>query len=77
MNTYVEEYTSFMANVRHKSSNTVESYRRDVTQYITYLSESGIQDAAKATKTTILTYLMSLQKNGKANSTVSRTLAAT
>ncbi len=76
MNTYVEEYTSFMANVRHKSSNTVESYRRDVTQYITYLSESGIQDAAKATKTTILTYLMSLQKNGKANSTVSRTLAS-
>ncbi len=76
MNTYVEEYTSFMANVRHKSSNTVESYKRDVTQYITYLSESGIQDAAKATKTTILTYLMSLQKKGKATSTVSRTLAS-
>ncbi|MCD8179918.1 MAG: site-specific tyrosine recombinase XerD [Firmicutes bacterium] len=76
MNTYVEEYTSFMTNVRHKSLNTVESYRRDVTQYITYLSDSGMGDASSATKTTVLTYLMSLQKKGKASSTVSRTLAS-
>ncbi|MCI8403535.1 MAG: site-specific tyrosine recombinase XerD [Clostridia bacterium] len=76
MNTYVEEYTSFMTNVRHKSMNTVESYKRDVTQYITYLSESGVKDAALATKTTILSYLLFLQKGGKASSTVSRTLAS-
>ncbi|MCC8161390.1 MAG: site-specific tyrosine recombinase XerD [Oscillospiraceae bacterium] len=76
MNTYVEEYTSFMTNVRHKSLNTVESYRRDVTQYITYLSDSGIADVSSATKTTVLTYLLSLQKKGKASSTVSRTLAS-
>lgn len=76
MNTYVEEYTSFMTNVRHKSMNTVESYKRDVTQYITYLNESGIQDATLATKTTVLSYLLALQKKGKATSTVSRTLAS-
>lgn len=76
MNMYVEEYTSFMTNVRHKSVNTVESYRRDVTQYITYLNESGIEDIALATKTTILSYLLFLQKKGKASSTVSRTLAS-
>lgn len=76
MNTYVEEYTSFMTNVRHKSINTVESYKRDVTQYITYLNESGIQDATLATKTTVLSYLLALQKKGKATSTVSRTLAS-
>lgn len=76
MNAYVEEYTSFMANVRHKSINTVESYKRDVTQYITYLSDTGVNDIATATKTTILSYLMQLQKKGKASSTVSRTLAS-
>lgn len=76
MNTYVEEYTSFMTNVRQKSVNTVESYKRDVTQYMEYLSDSGIQDAALATKTTILSYLLLLQKRGKASSTVSRTLAS-
>lgn len=76
MNTYVEEYTSFMTNVRHKSLNTVESYKRDVTQYITYLEGSGITDISLATKTTILSYLLTLQKKGKATSTVSRTLAS-
>ena len=65
MNTYVEEYTSFMTNVRHKSVNTVESYKRDVTQYITYLADSGIKDATLATKTTILSYLLSMHKEIK------------
>lgn len=73
---YIDEYTSFMANVRHKSLNTVESYGRDIKQYITYLDNTGITDLSAATKTTILSYLMSLQKQGRAASTVSRTLAS-
>lgn len=73
---YIDEYTSFMANVRHKASNTVESYRRDIKQYITYLDNTGIQDLSDATKTTVLSYLLTLQKQGRAASTVSRTLAS-
>ena len=42
MNTYVKEYTSFMTDIRHKSLNTVESYKRDVTQYISYLDGSKV-----------------------------------
>ena len=70
MNTYVKEYTSFMTDIRHKSLNTVESYKRDVTQYISYL------DISSTTKTTVLSYLLYLQKEGRASSTVSRTLAS-
>ena len=76
MNAYVDEYASFMTNVRHKALNTIESYKRDVNQYITYLNQSGVEDAALATKTTVLSYLLSLQKQGRATSTVSRTLAS-
>ena len=50
MQTYVEEYTDFMTNVRHKALNTVESYKRDVTQYITYLNNSGVMDLSATTK---------------------------
>lgn len=74
--TYVDEYTSFMTNVRHKSENTVESYGRDIKQYITYLNNTGITDLTSATKTTVLSYLLALQKQGRAASTVSRTLAS-
>ncbi|MBD9025835.1 MAG: site-specific tyrosine recombinase XerD [Clostridiales bacterium] len=76
MNTYVKEYTSFMTDIRHKSLNTVESYKRDVTQYITYLDGTGVTDISSTTKTTVLSYLLYLQKEGRASSTVSRTLAS-
>ncbi len=76
MNTYVKEYTSFMTDIRHKSLNTVESYKRDVTQYISYLDGTGVTDLSSTTKTTVLSYLLYLQKEGRASSTVSRTLAS-
>lgn len=76
MNTYVKEYTSFMTDIRHKSINTVESYKRDVTQYISYLDGTGVTDISYTTKTTVLSYLLYLQKEGRASSTVSRTLAS-
>ena len=76
MNTYVKEYTSFMTDIRHKSLNTVESYKRDVTQYISYLDGTGVTDISSTTKTTVLSYLLYLQKEGRASSTVSRTLAS-
>ena len=76
MNTYVKEYTSFMTDIRHKSLNTVESYKRDVTQYISYLDGTGVTDIPSTTKTTVLSYLLYLQKEGRASSTVSRTLAS-
>lgn len=76
MNTYVKEYTSFMTDIRHKSLNTVESYKRDVTQYISYLDGTGVTNISSTTKTTVLSYLLYLQKEGRASSTVSRTLAS-
>ena len=76
MNTYVKEYTSFITDIRHKSLNTVESYKRDVTQYISYLDGTGVTDISSTTKTTVLSYLLYLQKEGRASSTVSRTLAS-
>lgn len=76
MFTYIDEYTNYMTDVCHKSENTVESYRRDVQQYITYLKELGITDVTVTTKTTVLTYLLSLKKRGRATSTLSRNLAS-
>lgn len=76
MNTYIAKYTDFMKNTCHKSTNTVESYTRDVTQYITYLINLGVTDLAGTTKTTVLSYMLDLKKRGRAASTLSRTLAS-
>lgn len=76
MNAYIGEYTDFMKNTCHKSKNTVESYRRDVKQYITYLDETGISAITDTTQINILSYIMLLKKRGRAASTVSRVLAS-
>lgn len=76
MRAYIDEYASFMTNVRHKAENTIQSYKRDVNGYIAYLNESGVEDVCLATKTTVLSYLLFLQQKGRATSTVSRTLAS-
>lgn len=76
MNSHIDEYTDFMENIRHKSQNTVESYTRDVNKYLTYLGELGITEIESTTKTTVRAYMASLSRQGRAPSTLSRTLAS-
>ena len=73
---YVDAFALFMDNTRHKSSNTIQSYKRDVSQYIKYLDTNGITDITKTTQKIVKQYLESLKKQGRASSTVSRTLAS-
>ena len=76
MYAYIEEYASFLKNVRRKSLNTVESYKRDINQYITYLNRCGVSEISQSVRTNVLSYLLELKNIGKASSTVSRTLAS-
>ncbi len=73
---YIDEYTNFLADVRHKSNNTIDSYRRDVAQYVKYLNEIADTDITAATRSTVIAYLAALHDKGKAVSTVSRALAS-
>lgn len=74
MNEYIDGFSEYMSG--KKSDNTIQSYKRDITLYTDYLKKSSIDDYRKTNKTTVLTYLLYLQKTGKANSTISRTLAS-
>ncbi len=65
-----------MKNEKHKSENTVESYRRDLLQFITYISACGIKDTESVTKTDILSYLLKLQGEGRAAASISRMLTS-
>ena len=66
----------FVKSMADKSDNTVLSYKSDVEKYITFLEDNGIVSIFDTTKSTVLTYLLSLQKEGRAASTVSRVLAS-
>jgi integrase/recombinase XerD len=72
---FIELFLVYLENERELSANTLESYRRDIRQFEEYLREHNLL-LDKVTKTIIITYLISLQKSGKATSTISRNLAS-
>lgn len=76
MNHLLDKFTDYITNVRKLSNNTVESYCRDIKQYIEYIESKNIHSIRNTNKTTIITYLLHLQKNGRATSTISRSLAS-
>lgn len=75
LNQYRDNYIEHLTRERHLTENTLSSYRHDIDQYIAYLRQSKIVDLQMANKTVVLTYLLTLQKQGKAASTISRTMA--
>lgn len=61
---------------QEKSRNTILSYRRDVAHYLDFLKDREIDDITQTDRTTVLTYLLLLKKQGRASSTISRRIAS-
>lgn len=75
MKTLIENYFEYLQNTKKASSNTMMSYKRDILKYAEYLEKNGIK-IEKTNGTSVLEYLMGLQKSGMSASTVSRSLAS-
>ncbi len=71
---YINIFFTYLETEKDLSSNTLESYKRDIKQFFKYLDEHNML-IDKVNKAMIIAYLILLQKNGKATSTISRTLA--
>ena len=76
LNAYQENFVRYLDKERHLTLNTLSSYRRDIEHYISYLETRKINTLEKTNKTIVLTYLLNLQKQGRAASTISRHLAS-
>ena len=72
----VDKFVGFLEKDKRLSNNTLQSYKRDVDQYITFLKDMNLKSIENTNKTTVIAYLLSLQKKGRATSTISRNLAS-
>jgi len=77
MQDLIGEFINYLSVERGLASNTLESYGRDLRQYSVYLRAKAhlmsLQDASRAT---IISYLLLMEKQGRAPATIARRLAA-
>lgn len=71
-----KEYIRYLKNEKNLSDNSLDAYIRDLSKFEEYLNENEMDDLIKTDKTIVIRYLMSLYKDGRATSTISRNLAS-
>ena len=76
MDTEIKHFIQYLVEIKSASKNTQLSYKRDLMQMKEYLTGRGITEASKVTKTALTSYLLFLEQEGKASSTISRVLAS-
>lgn len=70
-----EEFENFLINDKGVSECTAISYIRDISRFALFLENDGI-DIVSATRNNILTYILSMHSEGRANASVMRTIAS-
>lgn len=75
MDKVISDFIDDLKHDKNLSENTLESYNRDVRQFLNYLTQNGI-DFKSVKKSHIISYVFYLQKEGKATSSISRGLAS-
>lgn len=72
----IDQFVSFLRDIKHVSENTAVSYKRDLMKMSGYYVKQGIVSPEKVTETSMNTYVLWLEKNGCAPSTILRYIAS-
>lgn len=76
MTSDIKSFVSYLRDVKKTSRNTEISYQRDLMQLSSFLEDKGITEVEKVTRTSLNSYILFLEKEGKATTTISRELAS-
>jgi len=75
MDKCMDSFFQYLADERNLSKNTLESYLRDIKQYISYVSNNN-SDKYWREKAAVYSYLHMLQNSGRAAATIHRNLVS-
>lgn len=76
MKAVLQEFVTYMKEVKKASANTCLSYRNDLTKLVNYLYTHNITEADKLSETSLNSYVLTLEKEGMSPATVSRNIAS-
>ena len=76
MKAYINEFETYLKEVKNSSSNTLESYLRDISQFSFYCDTLKLRSVASIKTSHVSDYIDSLLKAGKSTSTATRVIAS-
>lgn len=77
METEIQNFISYLHNTKKTSGNTEVSYERDLKKMMQYfVGEQNIRELSQITETSLNSYMLYLERNRFAPSTVSRSVAS-
>jgi integrase/recombinase XerD len=76
MDNLVTAFIDYLRDEKKLSQNTLMSYQRDIEQYITFLQGKNLENIQQSSKATISTYMTYQNTQGRAVTTISRSLAS-
>lgn len=76
MEAWLQTFIHHLSAEKGLAPNTLESYERDISQYLSFLQDEGLADIRDSKRVHIQKYLHELKNRGRAASTVSRSLVS-
>ncbi len=76
MNQYINEFVTYLHEIKHASANTIGAYQNDLKKLAAYLDKQGIGTVQKISETSLNSYILSLEKEGMTSASVSRNIAS-
>jgi len=76
MEQLVDSYLLHLEVERGLARNTLDSYRRDLTKFVSYLRRHGVIGLEQVDRREIMSFMEGLHNSGRAAATISRNLAA-
>lgn len=73
---YVDNYIEYLNTVKHASSNTIASYKRDLLKLCNYFRSVGCNTPGEVSPTDLNSYVIFLEKGGMSSATISRSIAS-
>ncbi|MEG2938040.1 MAG: site-specific tyrosine recombinase XerD [Vagococcus sp.] len=76
MKDHLEEYLHYLKIERGLSENTIQSYKRDLSQYFSFLDEKEISSWEQVDRYLVLDFLEFLRNEGKSSATIIRMVSS-
>ena len=76
MEQQLDQFIHYLEDIKKSSRNTVLSYKRDLEKFLTFLSSQEIEGLSSVNETTMNAYILTMEEQQFATSTISRNIAA-